>query len=225
MAMMRMPRRRIASRQIEGACGDSALCWTASRPHGPLTSTSSHADTCEAVADTGSSARHRRLCALAPGFSQERSPLRRRGVGRPRDGSRRRDRRRVVRARSGPVDRSTSASRAYASAGMVSVRSPSPSSTRPSEPVSHSSGPGVTSTGVSSSTAGGWSGRSRVAGCLRHTSVAIHRRIAGVSRRRRAHEREVGQPEVVERIDSPQRARRNGLVDGVAHRLVPASAG
>lgn len=54
MAITRMPRRRIASRQIAGACGDNSLWPMASRPHGPLTSTSNQADTCDAVAVTGS---------------------------------------------------------------------------------------------------------------------------------------------------------------------------
>ena len=54
MATTRMPRRFIASRHTAGACGPSSLSTTASRPHGPTTSTSSHDRTCDAVAVTGS---------------------------------------------------------------------------------------------------------------------------------------------------------------------------
>src|SRR5215207_5108212 len=54
MAMIRMPWRRSASRQTLGAYGPSSLSVMASRPHGPVTSTSSHAGTSDAVATTDS---------------------------------------------------------------------------------------------------------------------------------------------------------------------------
>ncbi len=54
IVMTRMPRARIALRQIGGAWGPSSLSSTASRPHEPCTSMSSHALTCDAVAHSGS---------------------------------------------------------------------------------------------------------------------------------------------------------------------------
>ena len=60
----------------------------------------------------------------------------------------------------------------------VSSRSPRPSRARPSTRSSHTSGPGVTVSGMVAEIGGGRRGRSRVAGCRRQTSRAAQRRRA-----------------------------------------------
>ena len=127
----------------------------------------------------------RRRTRTAPlALSQGRPPLRRRGAAptTSRDASSRLDVESAERERSGGCAGWRRAGRP-ASAGIVSARSPRPSSTRSPAGVSHSSGPGVTDEPASSSPiVGGCSGRSRVAGWRRHTSWAIHRRSASGSR-------------------------------------------
>ena len=125
----------------------------------------------------------------------------------------------------GPLDVSTAASSGPASAGIVSDRSPSPSSTLVAGGHSHSSGPGVTASSVVRSIVGATSGRSRVAGWRFHVSRAIQRsqrrRDRGGRRRRPGRAR----PSTPAGIDARSVAARAATASSTAWRTAWCQAG
>ena len=174
MAITRMPWRRIASRQTAGACGPSSLWPMASRPHGPLTSTSSHAAPATPSPSPARRARGRRTRALEAVLSQQGDhPLGGEPLADDERATSSSRRRRARPSANGPSRAQHGGEEARAPRpASSSARSPRPSSTRvrPSRR-SHSSGPGVTvDAACRARSPAACSGRSRVAGCRRHTS-------------------------------------------------------